>query len=157
MQALARLEQLQAKSRRIGPRRKLSLGSSLTESGDQVVIHDLSAGGMLIQTSASLKKAERLEIDLPEVGATTARVVWSSGAFFGCEFEKPISRAALSAALLRNPFEPAEAPAADVTYDESEQPAAVDDDRAPFAVRMRVIMGSAVLLWTLVLLAFTLI
>ena len=141
MQAYARLERVQGASRRGSSRLKLSLDSSLAGSGDEVVIHDLSPGGILVETSASLRKGARLEVDLPELGATQARVVWNSGDYFGCQFDKPIPKAALSAALLRNPFKPAAGESADDFV----------DDRAPFAVRMRVILGSAALLWALIL------
>jgi hypothetical protein len=110
MQALARLERVQGASRRGASRLKLSLGSSLAGTGAQVVIHDLSPGGILVETSASPRKGARLEVELPEIGATLAKVVWNSGDYFGCQFDKPIPKAALSAAMLRNPFEAAAAP-----------------------------------------------
>jgi hypothetical protein len=114
------------------------------------VIHDLSPGGILVETSASLRKGARLEVELPEIGATLAKVVWNSGDYFGCQFDKPIPRAALSAALLRNPFEAAAAP---LSVQEIPDQDAADfvDDRATFAVRMRVILGSAAVLWALIL------
>jgi len=145
MQAYARLERVQGASRRGSSRLKLSLDSSLAGSGDEVVIHDLSPGGILVETSASLRKGARLEVDLPELGATQARVVWNSGDYFGCQFDRPIPKAALSAALLRNPFKPAAGESADEAADD------FVDDRAPFAVRMRVILGSAAVLWALIL------
>ena len=152
MQALARLERVQGQSRRASSRLKLSLGAVLPSTGDEVVIHDLSSTGMLIQTNAALKASEKLEVELPEIGATAARIVWNSGDYYGCQFEKPVPKAALSAALLRNPYEPAAAPqAAEPIYDQDESVVEVEDDRAPFAVRMRVILGSAVLLWALIL------
>jgi len=148
IQALARLERLQAQSRRGASRLKLSLDSSLGGSGDDVVIHDLSSTGILIETAANLRKNAQLEVDLPEIGATVATVVWSSGDFFGCQFAKPIPKAALSAALLRNPFEPAAVPE---PVDEAADAEEFKDDRAPYAVRLRVIIGSAILLWALIL------
>ena len=145
MQAYARLERVQSASRRGSSRLKLSLDSSLAGSGEEVVIHDLSPGGILVETSASLRKGARLEVDLPELGATQARVVWNSGDYFGCQFDRPIPKAALSAALLRNPFKPAVGESADEATDD------FVDDRAPFAVQMRVILGSAAVLWALIL------
>ena len=147
MQAYARLERVQGASRRGSSRLKLSLDASLAGSGEEVLIHDLSPGGILVETAASLRKGARLEVDLPEVGATQAKVVWSSGDYYGCQFDKPIPKAALSAARLRNPFEAAIEEAPD------EEAAEFVDDRAPFAVRMRVILGSAIALWALIFFA----
>jgi hypothetical protein len=152
MQALARLERVEGRGRRASSRLTLSLGAVLPATGVEVVIHDLSSTGILIQTNAELGASRRLEIELPELGATVARIVWSSGDYFGCQFEKPIPKAALSAAVLRNPFEPAAAPVpAEAIYDEDESAAEVEDDRAPFAMRMRVILGTSLLLWALIL------
>jgi hypothetical protein len=152
MQAVARLERIEARRQRGSSRLKLGLGVNLTGSGEEVVVHDLSATGILIETAAKLRRSARIEVELPEVGATVATVVWRSGGFFGCEFAKPIPKAALSAALLRNPFEaPAVAQPSEISFDEGEDAAEFVDDRAPFAVRMRVILGSAILLWALIL------
>jgi len=155
MQALARLERVQGASRRGSSRLKLSLDASLAGSGEDVVIHDLSVGGILVETAVSLRKGARLEVDLPEVGATQAKVVWNSGDYYGCRFDKPIPKAALSAALLRNPFEtPAARSVEAISGQEADE---FVDDRASFTVRMRVILGSAVLLWALILWAARLI
>lgn len=154
MQAVARLERVGAQRQRSSSRLKLSLDANLVGSGEEVVVHDLSATGLLIETRAKLRKNARIEVELPEVGGTVATVVWRSGDFFGCEFAKPIPKAALSAARLRNPFEaPAVAQPSEISFDEDEDAEEFIDDRAPFAVRMRVILGSAILLWALILCA----
>lgn len=154
MQAVARLERVEAQRQRSSSRLKLSLDANLAGSGDEVVIHDLSATGLLIETRANLRKNARIEVELPEVGATVATVVWRGGDFFGCEFARPIPKAALSAAVLRNPFEaPAVTQPSEISFDENEDAGEFIDDRAPFAVRMRVILGSAILLWSLILCA----
>ncbi len=113
------------------------------------MIHDLSSGGILVETTSSLRKGVRLEVELPEAGATLATVVWSSGDYYGCQFDKPIPKAALSAARLLNPF--AAAAASPVEEISDREAAEFVDDRPPFAVRMRVILGSAALLWALIL------
>lgn len=154
MQAVARLERVEAQSQRGSSRLKLGLGVNLAGSGEEVVVHDLSATGILIETGAKLRRSARIEVELPEVGATVARVVWRSGDFFGCEFARPIPKAVLSAALLRNPFDaPAVAQPSEISFDENEDAGEFIDDRAPFAVRLRVILGSAILLWALILCA----
>jgi hypothetical protein len=161
----AQLQQAPDADRRISTRRKLSLGSSLPATGDEVTIHDVSSTGMLIETAADIVPFDGLEIDLPEVGITQAIVIWNSGRFYGCEFNERVSQAAVSAALLRSaPASPvdlspapavpkpkrARAKAKPVADAEAFQ--AFDDEKAPLGVRLRVILGSAIVLWTLILL-----
>ena len=67
------------------------------------MIHDLSEEGMLLESSVALRTGERLDLLIPEAGSAAATIVWSSGRFFGCKFERPLSTAAVSAALLRGP------------------------------------------------------
>ena len=146
----ARLENLEASSRRTSPRRKLRLGASLGSGGQEVVIHDLSATGVLIQTSAKLETFDDLEVDLPEVGPTHAFVVWNSGEYFGCEFARPISRAAISAALLRNPA----ASEASQSVEDNGVLELVEEAPSPeisFSTKMRVIVGTSIVLWAVIL------
>lgn len=146
----ARLETFETTSRRASPRRKLCLGSSLTADGQDVVIHDLSATGVLLQTAAKLETFDDLEVDLPEVGPTHAFVVWSSGEYFGCEFARPISRAAISAALLRNPAASAEPRAIkDIGILELDEEA--PSSELSFSTRIRVIVGTSIALWAIIL------
>lgn len=146
----ARLETLETASRRSSPRRKLRLGSTIVSDSQEVVIHDLSATGVLIQTAAKLESFDDLEVDLPEVGATHAFVVWHSGDYYGCEFARPIPRAAISAALLRNPI-----PAPPTPDDEDAIVLDLDHDAPPnelsFSVKMRVILGLSIALWAIIL------
>jgi hypothetical protein len=64
-----------------------------------VIVHDLSRGGLLVQVDALLEVGSELQIEIPEAGPVAAKVVWSSGSFFGCQFAEPISENAVSAAL----------------------------------------------------------
>lgn len=150
----ARLETVENADRRASPRRMLRLGSVLASAGHEVKIHNLSTTGVLLQTIAQLEPFDELEVDLPEIGATKAYVVWNSGDYFGCEFIKPISKAAISAAMLRNPIvEPAlpdPTPAAVKDID-AEDEDAVASDELSFAVKMRVILGTSIALWALIL------
>ena len=50
---------------------------------------------------------ERIDVEVPEAGLAEAKVVWSSGRFFGCKFKRPIPPAALSSAILRSPADSA--------------------------------------------------
>lgn len=68
----------------------------------EVLVHNASSTGLLLESSEPLKEGERLAIDLPHAGPTVAEVVWSSGRLYGCRFDEPISAASLSAAELRS-------------------------------------------------------
>lgn len=107
MSLLARLDSSPKSGERRGSRRrKLRLeaeGATALSGGTQVVIHDLSEEGMLLESSVSLRAGERLDLLIPEAGSAAATIAWSSGRFFGCKFERPLSTAAVSAALLRGP------------------------------------------------------
>jgi hypothetical protein len=152
----ARLETLETTPRRASPRRKLRLGSTIGAGDQDVMIRDLSATGVLIQTSAKLEPFDDLEVDLPEVGATQAFLVWHSGEYFGCEFARPIPRAAISAALLRNPIPSppgSENEGTDTLELEDEAPT----DRLSFATRMRAIVGTSLAFWVVILWAVGLI
>lgn len=66
-----------------------------------VVIHNISAAGLLLETDLALDQGERLTLDLPEVGAVNAVIVWRSEKLFGCAFERALGEAALAAAQLQ--------------------------------------------------------
>lgn len=75
-----------------------------------VLIHNVSATGLLIESPVVLAEAERIDIALPQIGMTTAHVVWNSEAFYGCRFDVPVPAAVLSALELRADLSPAPAP-----------------------------------------------
>jgi transcriptional regulator with XRE-family HTH domain len=86
------------------PRRMLRLeapGALASGEATNVLVHNVSATGLLLESQVSLVKGDRIEIELPHAGATWSKIIWSSGAFYGCQFDTPISAAALSAAQLR--------------------------------------------------------
>ncbi len=86
-------------------RRRLLLpasGARASGAAADVVIHNASSSGLLLQSPVPLHDGEALVLDLPEAGPVIARVVWSSGEFYGCRFDRPIRSAALSAAELRS-------------------------------------------------------
>lgn len=157
MSVLAKLEPRdQSGNRRSAARRKLTLGSMLATSGAEVVIHDLSVTGLLIETSGELGTGETLLIDIPERGPTAATVMWNSGRFFGCAFGRRIPLAAVSAALLRNPVAPRQQLAAgeNAWAPDPSLFAVADDaeeiDRYSLRTRMLVMLGMAVAAWMLV-------
>jgi hypothetical protein len=167
MPLLASLETLDLGNRRFAPRTRLHLDSRIGTDGEQVTIHDISSTGMLIETTVPIAEFGEIEIELPEVGTTIATVMWNSGHYFGCQFHSPISRAAISAALLCNPFEriaaepdrlPAAEPSAsllELAVPVSEPSEAPDDDhvdnRYSLTVRLRAILGASIALWALIL------
>ena len=101
--AVHAISPLESENRRYASRRALRLKSAVSDSGIEVVIHDLSPTGLLLETRQDLISGETLFVDLPDRGPTAASVVWSSGNFHGCAFEQSIPSAAVSAALLRSP------------------------------------------------------
>ena len=101
MPMIAHFEDLEPKDdRRRYLRRGLRLGTDA--GGEPVTIRDLSLTGALLETSVPMLVGAIFEIDLPITGSIEATVVWNSGEFYGCQFELPISPAALSAALLQS-------------------------------------------------------
>lgn len=102
---LARFEEDGAKDKRSAARRSLRLtlrGPGAGSGGQKLIVHDLSSTGLLLETTERLSVGEMFRVRLPEATATKALVVWHSGHFYGCQFKRPISTAALSAALLRS-------------------------------------------------------
>lgn len=73
-------------------------------SGTTVLIHNISTSGLLMETDFTLTVGQSIGLTLPEAGEVAANVVWQSEALVGCRFEQPLSRAALSAARLRDPL-----------------------------------------------------
>jgi transcriptional regulator with XRE-family HTH domain len=89
--------------RRGAKRRQLRLNTEgLVGTGGiaEVIIHDLSATGLLLETSVPLAVDESIEVELPEANRARAKVVWQSQNLFGCQFSAPLPRAVLSAAQL---------------------------------------------------------
>jgi hypothetical protein len=105
-----------AADRRDAVRRTLRLQvDQLSVNAVEAVIRNLSEDGLLLETAADLTLGERLDVVLPGAGIRAAVVVWSRQPFFGCEFKVPVSKAVVSAALLRAPSER-------LSYEVSEEP-----------------------------------
>lgn len=85
---------------------RLKVAAATPEDASHALIHNISEGGLLVETRAPLKLGDTLEVDLPEAGTTAAIVVWSRDRFFGCRFQSPVHVGAVSAALLRSPARP---------------------------------------------------
>jgi DNA-binding XRE family transcriptional regulator len=84
-------------------RRRLNFaatGSLASGASAEVVVHNASTTGLLLESPVNLGEGDEIELDLPEAGAVIARVVWASDDFYGCRFDRPVPAAALSAAQL---------------------------------------------------------
>jgi transcriptional regulator with XRE-family HTH domain len=93
-----------SRKQRHGGRMKMrltTLARAPRGTSSEILIHDLSTGGMLIQTDAGLRSGDVIEVDLPRTGMREAQIAWSSGTYFGCRFQEPIPPATVSAALLK--------------------------------------------------------
>ena len=85
-------------------RHSLRLESSGATAGGErarVTVHNISASGILLETAALLAIGEAFAIDLPESFERRAIVSWASEAFYGCQFDQPLTPAELGAAQLR--------------------------------------------------------
>lgn len=102
IQAQLKRKRISSNQRRDLRRTMQLLAPGKTAKGQfaEVLIHDLSTGGFLVQTEAPLSIGESIEVVLPRTGARQAEVVWTSGSYFGCRFLQPVPPASVSAALL---------------------------------------------------------
>lgn len=100
----AHLDTTPAHDNRRHPRHALRLETSGLMPNDveaNVIVHNISAAGLLIETRERLAVGDVLGIDLPEIGPIGAEIVWQSERLFGCAFEQALGEAALAAAQLR--------------------------------------------------------
>ncbi|HEY7005074.1 MAG TPA: PilZ domain-containing protein [Sphingomicrobium sp.] len=93
-------DRAQGEERRRSVRRALKLGVGAAD--ESVTIRDISLTGMLLETPTPMLVGSSFEVELPHAGAISALIVWNSGEFYGCEFDRPISPAAVSAARLQS-------------------------------------------------------
>ena len=152
----ARLAASKAGNRRSSPRRTLHLQSTLADGGEEVIIHDISHTGLLLETTALLTERQAIDVDLPEVGIVQANVVWRSSRFVGCRFASPVSQAAVSAALLRNPIARPEEISEERAWEKLGALCEVPEqergrDALPIAAKASIIVGVSLVLWTLIL------
>jgi hypothetical protein len=127
-------------------------------AGNRALLHNLSETGLLIETFDDLAVGEGIQVDLPEAGGRSAKVVWRSDRLFGCQFEQPIAHAAISAARLRSPpstslAEPTVVPAPQEDTPARRHGAYIDSagvPRLPLRTRFLVIVGFSVLSWAAV-------
>lgn len=94
-------------NRRRTARRALIL-DAVAHSGEneasEIVIHNLSQSGLLIESQADFAVGEIFYLHLPEIGATPAQVRRKDDNRYGCEFLAPVAKLVISAALLKSDF-----------------------------------------------------
>lgn len=90
----------EADRRRRKPRLVLRLNTGVGQSGRafDAEIMNLSHSGMLVKTQATLAFDAPLEVVLPKVGPTVAKVVWFDDQLYGCSFSTPLTPEQLDAA-----------------------------------------------------------
>jgi len=93
-----------ASNRRYAARYPVRLPASGTDAASSfdACIRSISATGMSIDASSEFKVGDVIEIDLPGVGPTSAKVMWSDGAVVGCKFDTPLDRSVLSSIRLNS-------------------------------------------------------
>lgn len=98
------------------PRRHLFLSGNATQTGAscEVQVHNLSSTGMLLSTDGQLDLDEPLVVVFDEIGECLSRIVWSADGLFGCRFDHKLTKAQMSAILLRSePLQVPQDPVAD--------------------------------------------
>jgi transcriptional regulator with XRE-family HTH domain len=68
----------------------------------EVLVHNISELGAVLETDEPFAIGDRIDIKLPQRGATRARVAWTSGRLLGFNFDMPISPVTLDSARLRD-------------------------------------------------------
>lgn len=123
----------------------------------EVTVHNLSETGVLVEANGGMAIGEWIQVELPHAGLKSAQVVWTSEQLFGCKFAEEVPPAAVSAALLRAPFDVAALPSftGSSTHPESrsqttEGDAAPDSDKLPIRTRALIILGLALACWAAV-------
>jgi hypothetical protein len=152
----AQLKYSNSADERNAERYRLLLAASGEKPGNgliDVTVHDLSTSGFLVETQAPLSVGSEILLDIPGAGSVAAEVAWNSGNFFGGQFAKPLSPAAVTAA-----FAASRVVWPNFTTGSShdrQQPAATpapaelqDPQRHPLQTRFRIIVGMSLLLWT---------
>ena len=157
MSMLARIElEPQSAEQRQAARRPLQLE---VESGNvaaaaSATVRNLSETGLLIEAGEGFAVGDTVTLRLPMAGAVEATVIWARAPFYGCEFDRPVSRAVVSAALLRSPIdEPAVAllGPVDTTWQLANTASAPLRKSSGGALASLVVLGSAISLMVVAL------
>ena len=82
---------------------RLEVPGSTEDGHTNLVIHDISTAGMLIEAKPQLQIGQAISVSLAGEASIVARVVWQNAPLFGCRFDQPLAQATLSAIRLRHP------------------------------------------------------
>jgi hypothetical protein len=166
--ALEAYEEGAERQRKLARKRlRLSVPSGFrSQLSEDVVVHDISVDGLLLEARSELPVGETITVELPEAPAASAKVVWNSGNFHGCQFVEPISAAAVSASLLRSPAEPpteaalvaaallaARAEPFDPAIANSEAEDRLERGNLSTGARIQIVVAVSVALWVAILFA----
>ena len=88
---------------RVSDRRVLKLAARVAtpEGEGGIEVRNLSRSGLLLESITGIETGSFVEVELPGGTRHRAEVVWADETLFGCRFVDPLTRAQLSAALLR--------------------------------------------------------
>ena len=79
----------------------LSIGGD--SGGTPVIVLDLSRSGLRLHSAMPCPVDSHIRIEIPGQDPIGARVKWQNGLEFGCQFDAPLSKGAMSAFILRSP------------------------------------------------------
>lgn len=85
-----------------GGRIKLGLRAAATTSDAEVLVHNISTTGLLLEGDIRLALNDDFEVAFPHGETVVATVNWVSQRLRGCMFRIPVSDATLDAAMLHN-------------------------------------------------------
>ena len=136
---------------------RLTIESTKAEAAANATVRNLSETGLLIEAGEGFAVGDTVTLRLPMAGAVDATVIWARAPFYGCEFAQSVSRAVVSAALLRSPID--EPPVAllgpvDTTWQLPEMVAPRVTKSNSGALASLVILGSAISLLVVSLATF---
>lgn len=135
---------------------RLAVPTILPTGARSAIVHDISVGGLLLETDSPLAIGESIAIELPDAKHVEACIVWGSGRFFGCQFTQRISSGHVSASLLKSEPLP--------RYEErreasgTDDPESLADDRLErgslsTATRIQIVVAISLALWALIAMA----
>jgi hypothetical protein len=130
----------------------LKLPAHLNGQRAELSARNISQTGFLAGTQAPVQLGDRLTLDMPELGAREAQVVWKSGAYLGCNFLEPLPRSAVSAAMLASAILPkpvvtATAAPLETRIEPAGGPILRADDRLSPRTRLFILLACATLPW----------